>query len=460
MTTIDSSSPKFVAAARRSQHGVRLPRRWRDALDAQECALLVVLHSMRSTGARHVAVGQRTIASKLGRDPNARTDHVGRVAGRVRVAGAIATTRTARGVGITRYELLAQHGDYDVIPWRILRAVEAGECTAGALRTYAYLDQAMGAYGRTSDTAANIAQRIGIHTRTVRAHVAQLEALGVVQVVAIPSTPGAWRIRRVDGPTVAVDHVDREVVDQVVTISSAAAVHTHDEVEDLDEVESGDTHVGCLDADVGSYEDLTPDVLTPEISPPSRSDRHLSRRASRSMNGLRPKGGVFARPGCREVVDLLVGSAWRRSGDARWLGGVLSKVVVPALESGMTPQAIAWALVDHGQDEVEDGTTRHIEIARRAISEVGLDIRLGYACRRCGQDEVLADGLHETCPEQPPAHVRDTLAAAPVFDEPLEGATPPLPLAQRLAVYRDLEMRSEDVAHLDPEAFEQMGMTA
>lgn len=462
MTTIGSSDPRLVAAARRGQHGVRLPRHWRDVLDAQQCALLVVLHSMRSTGARHVAVGQRTIASKLGRDPEGRTDHVGRVTGRLREAGAVATTRTARGAGITRYELLAQHGDYDVIPWPLLRAVEAGECTAGVLRTYAYLAQAMGAYGRTNDTAADLAHRVGLHARTVRAHVAQLETIGVIQVATVPSTPGAWWIRRIDVESSATDTSGGEVeqAPAVITVASAAAVHTHHEAGEAPSVdlEPGDTHVGCSDADVGSYEDLAPDALTPEISLPSRSDRHLGERTNRSRHGLRPKGGVFSRPGCADVVELLVGSAWLRRGDARWLGGVLSKAVVPALESGMTPRAVAWALVDHGQDEVEEGTARHIEIARRAIAEVNLDIRLGHACRRCGQDEAVTDGLHETCPQAAPVHVRDTLAGAPTVEDP--SASDTLPLGQRIELYHGLGMSAQDVARIDREAFEQMEMTA
>lgn len=429
-----TTDERFLAAARRGQHGVRVPRQWRDALDAQEYALLVVLHSMRSTGARHVAVGQRTIAAKLGRDPEARTDHVGRVAKRLEHAGAIATTRTGRGTGITRYELLEQTGDYDVIPWPLLRALEAGECGPGEVHTYAFLDQAMGAYGWTCDTSTEIAAAAGVTSRTVRRHVACLELLEVLRVQTVAAAPGVWMLQRPDqAPR------DEPAVDDAPVEAPSGVTHQADQARDTD--------VGGSDTDVGSIGNLAPEALAPESPSPSRSDRHLGERARSATSDLRPKGGVFAAPGCPEVMTLLAGTAWRARGHQRWLGGVLSKAVRPALESGMSPSAVAWALVDHGEDELLERASGHIMIARQAIAEVELDIRLGHACRVCGAVDDVVDGAHPAC------------VGAAMQSDDLE--TTAVPLQERLTVYRQLGMTPGQVADLgDFEASAEMGAAA
>src|SRR5699024_10708688 len=197
---------------------------------------------------------------------------------------------------------------------------------------------------------------------TIRRHVARLELLGLVQVLTVTSDPGAWLVRRLDGPADEInasenrDYTDGAVADQ----SPGAAVFE----EDPTSVGGPDTDVGLVDTDVGSIENLTPDVLAPDSLSPSRSDRHLGQRARR---GLRPKDGGYAYPGCPEVLARLSGTAWRATGNARWLGGVLSKAIIPALDAGMTPTAIAWALIDHGEDELLERPAGHITIARQAI---------------------------------------------------------------------------------------------
>lgn len=443
-TSAYTSDTHFLAAARRGQHGVRIPRRWRDVLDAQEFALLVVLHSMRSTGTRFVVVGQRTIAAKLGRDPEARTDHVGRVAKRLENAGAIATTRTGRGTGITRYQLVEQTGDYDVIPWPLLRALEAGECRPGEIRTYAFLDQAMGAYGWTCDTSTEIAAAAGVASRTVRRHVACLELLEVLAVQTVAAAPGVWMLKRPDqAPR------DEPAVDDDPVEAPSGVTHQADQARDTD--------VGGPDTDVGSIGNLAPEALAPEKSSPSRSDRHLGERAQVPPSGLRPKGGVFSAPGCKDVLRMLSGTIWREASDRRWLGGVLSKAVIPALESGMTPAAIGWALIDHGEDELLERPTSHIPIARQAIAEVHLDIRLGHACRLCGQVDDVIDGTHRECASGAVDVDRLDPACTPTTHTSDPEETTQIPLDERLATYLELEMTTAQVAEIDPEAATQIG---
>lgn len=451
MRALDAADEEFVRAARRGQHGVHVPRRWRDALDAQEYALLVVLLSMRTGRARQVTVGQRTIATKLGRSKDSRTDHVGRVAQRLVEEGALVRTRTARGVGITRYELLDQDGRYDVIPWALLHALAAGECTAGEIRTYAYLTHAMGALGRTTDTAAEIAAQVGVAPRTIRRHMALLELLGMVRVRTVPAAAGLWLVERVDehesAPVTEVESSTNEAVEGAS--SPPAEISGRDASCAL----VGDTDVEGSDTDVGSLEkDLAPESLAPEN--PSASlvvDRQVSKRESGRTSGLRPKGGVFSGPGCAEVLTGLAGTAWRAPENRRWLGGVLSQAVVPALEQGMSQTAIVWALRDRGEEELLERATAHVAIARAAIAEVRIDIRLGQACRRCGRmgestgSNELVDGEHTTCPTD-------------VVERHVE-AHAQVPAEEVLAACQGLGMTREQVAEINPAAALLWGRT-
>lgn len=443
---LGTADDEFVRAARRGQHGVHVPRRWRDALDAQEYALLVVLLSMRTGRSRQVTVGQRTIATKLGRSKGSRTDHVGRVAQRLVEEGALARTRTARGVGITRYELLDQDGRYDVIPWALLHALAAGECTAGEIHTYAYLTHAMGALGRTTDTAAELAAQVGVSPRTIRRHVALLELLGLVRVRTVPAAAGLWLVERVDehesAPVTEVESSTDEVVE--ATSSPSAEISGREASRAL----VGDTDVERPDTDVGSQEkSLTPESLAPENPLGSLVvDRQVSKRESGHTSGLRPKGGVFSGPGCAEVLTGLAGTAWRAPEARRWLGGVLSQAVVPALEQGMSAAAVVWALRSHGEDELLERGTSHVGIARQAIAEVRIDIRLGHACHRCGRigestgETALVDGEHSTCPTADVERHEEDQAQVPV--------------EQRLAACQGLGMTRAQVADIDPAAAE------
>lgn len=405
---------RFLAAARRGQHGVHVPRRWRDALDAPEYALLLVLLSMRAGRERSVVVGQRTIAVKLGRDRQARTDHVGRVTQRLVDAGAIATTRTARGSGVTRYQLLEQDGRYDVIPWPLLRALEAGECTVGEVRTYAHLTDAMGARGWTSDTAGELAARVGTSSRTLRRHVAVLEALGVLGVKRVP-TAGLWLLERIDGDGQPSAAVDVEGVDEDLLAGPGDAGISVPQGVDV-QVGGSDTDVGSpLDTDVGSYRDLAPEMyLAPEIDlSSSRSARHLGERGTGATSGrTRPRGGIYQVEGVTRVAEVLqTDRAWRHGPRRRWINGILSRAARPALEQGIAPEAIGHALITRAAGDLDEAAELDqplIVPARDALIALAIDIRLGHACRDCGRtlaevaQTTLTAGRCGWCHEQLP----------------------------------------------------------
>lgn len=432
MATDYTNDERFLRAARRGQHGVHVPRRWRDALSAVEYAQLVVLLSMRSRGARSVMVGQAKIAEKLGRAPGTRTEQVGRVTTRLVEAGVIATTRVDRGTGRTRYEFLDLHGSYDVIPWAIVRALEAGECTAGELRTWAYVTGAMAARAWTSDSSAELAKVVGASARTIRRHVDVLAGLGVLRVQRVPAAPGLWMLERVDEPR--QDSTDLETQAEIVTCATGAADaaigRTSDDEELVDESTSSqerpDTDVGsALSSDVGSYRDLPPErVLTPDDIPSSsRSARHLSDRASSATSGRkRPMGGIYSMAGINDVLDLLERDrAWRFGARRRWLNGILAQAVAPALEQGLTCAAIAHCLtspsVAGDLDEATELEQCLIPSARDGLTALAIDTRLGDACRDCGRSTFDADQTHLTRGRCDWCHEQHTPDSVPSVEE-------------------------------------------
>lgn len=510
----------------RGQIGVQVPRKWRDELTAPAYAHLVVLLSMRTTGQLYVTVGQRTIARKLGRAEK-RTERVGQVVDLLVEAGAIATRRTRRGTGITRYEFCDLSGRYDVVAWPLLRAVAARECSINVLRVYAVLDQAMGRLGWTSDTAKELGERIGVSARTVATHVAALEEVGVISARRRAGGSGWSLIERVEdrragrdegspADVVVLDEVRGPRVDAVGTDATAAArTRSETQVLSLAPVragfeplfEDGDAmcvvcstpatymrdgvplhqgecsrlappatsvpaqttdderggpisaergprsarndagptvrNVGSAARNVGSYkEDLAPGSLPPENIPGSLVvDRQVSKRASRVTDDPRSKAGVFAGPEIARVLTGLAGTAWRSPEHKRWLGGVLGQAVRPALESGMSPEAIVWALRTHGEDSLLERPDGHVPIARTAIAEVRTDIRLGQACRRCGRvDDTgeLVDREHSSCPTGDVERHGEDQAV--------------LPVEERLAACQGLGMTLARIEQIDPEA--------
>ena len=427
MATDYVTDERFLRAARRGQHGVHVPRKWRDALSAAEYAQLVVLLSMRSRGARHVTVGQAKIAEKLGRDPGARLEQVGRVTARLVEAGAVATSRVDRGTGRTRYEFLDLRGHYDVVPWAVLRALAAGECTAGELRTWAYVTGAMMARGWTSDSSSEIADRVGVNARTIRRHIDVLAGLGVLRVQRVPAA-GLWMLERVDDePQPAGADLEEQV--EPATISAVAGAGAHsDHVDEVVEErivsqQGPDTDVGsALSSDVGSHRDLPPErVLAPETTPSSsRSARHLSDRATSGRK--RPTGGIYSIDGINDVVDLLeLDRAWKWGARRRWLNGILAQAVAPALERGLSPCAIAHCLtspsVAGDLDEVAELDRSLVPAARHGLTALAIDTRLGDACRDCGRSAFDADQTRLTRGRCDWCHEQHVPASAPSVED-------------------------------------------
>lgn len=485
--------------AQGGQVGVHVPRQWRDRLSAPMYAQLVALLSVRSARQMHVAVGQRAIARRLGRREDSRTDQVGRVTEQLVDAGVVTTSRTQRNTGITRYAFCDLSGRYDVISWPLLHAVAAGECSPNMLRTYAFLEQAMGNRGWTSDTAAEIADRAGVSADTITSHVNALEAVGVIRARRTAGVSGWSFIERVDErravpgrvarPQGESDVVDLEQVRAARSDSHRSAADGVGPRTDSDAVETAGVpelapprasvehdsvatavtpqdvvmpdesslpvlstsvpsaaparkNVGSARKNVGSIRELTPVELTPEDTPGWLVlDRQVSKRATRATDDETSKAGVFAGPEVAQVLTGLTGTAWRSPEHKRWLGGVLGQAVRPALESGMSPQAIVWALRTHGEDSLLERPDAHVPIARAAIAEVRTDIRLGQACRRCGRlDDTgeLVDGEHATCPTGDIDRHEEDQAV--------------LPVAERLAACQGLGMTLAEIEQIDPEA--------
>ena len=376
-----ADTPKSSPFAR-SQVGVHVDRAWRDHPDltASQYATLTVAVS-KARGGR-VTARLSTLARTLGRTGDRVGEQVGRDLAQLERLGALSRSRTRRGAGITDVRISRAAGGYDVIPWELVWAVQAGQVTGEVLRTWAVLDQALGAKGRTRDTNRELADGARVTPRTVSRHLAQLEQIGL--------------IARGSGPR-------RLLTRSGVEFSTAKDASSHPSATHDTEVGSGhDTEVGSM------Y--LTPvDHLTPDFSSSSRSARHQSERARRATSGRkRPTGGIYANPEVSQVRDLLeVVRAWRFGPRVRWQAGILSEAR-PYLEAGMAPTAVAHALVVRAECEIDQAielAQPPLPAAREGLRALAIDIRLGQACRQCGRDAIeagqleLVDGCCDWCTE-------------------------------------------------------------
>lgn len=373
-----SDTPPTSSSHRRFQVGIHVDRAWRDHPDVTPSvyATLVVATSKASKAGRVVA-RLATIARTLGRDSERATDQVRRDLRVLERVGALTCSRTRGGAGVTELRLQRAAGGYDVIPWEIVRALEAGSVDGEVLRTWAHLDQRMGREGWTRDSNADLAASAGVSTRTVPRHLAQLEGIGMVR-------RGGGGVR-----TIARAGANLPTEPRKGTTAGGSGRATGAGPHDTD---AGSGH----DTDAGSIE-LTPDdSLTPEISPSSRSACH---RGERDGGRKRPEGGIYAKPEVAEVRDLLEQQpAWRGLERAAWQARILT-LAWPALQQGMTPAAVAHALAVRGRDAIDEA----IELAQplvgpaqRVIREVRIDIKLGDACRECGRDAVEAGQVQMT----------------------------------------------------------------
>lgn len=359
--------------------GVWVPRSLRDAItDPARLADLVVLYSWSNDG--DVIARQSAIMTALGR-PGARPDALGARLRAAEDAGWIVRRRTRRGAGVTRYRLAHRPSPgkvaFDVVPHAMMRALRDGGIGSGELRTWLFLDQALGYRGWTRDSAAEIAARVGISPRTVQRHLATLVALGFLER---EDTTSGWVLTR-----------------PASTASTAANVVVETETEVVEEpLEECDTDAGWCDTDAGSMY-LAPDSLTPEISPSSRSARHLGESAPRATSGRkRPNGGIYQVVGVGEVADLLAQDrTWKWGARRKWLNGILAKAVAPALQRGLSPEAIALALTETAAGDLDDAAEllqSLIPAAQAALTALTIDTRLGQACQDCGRRSEDAGG--------------------------------------------------------------------
>lgn len=376
-----ADTPKSSPTAR-SQVGVHVDRAWRDHPDltAPQYATLTIAVS-KARGGR-VTARLSTLARTLGRTGDRVGEQVSRDLAQLERLGALSRTRTRRGAGITDVRIARATGGYDVIPWELIWAVQGGQVKAGVLRTWAVLDQALGAKGRTRDTNSELAAAARVTPRTVSQHLAQLEQIGL--------------ITRGEGP--------RRM------LSRTGLAEPTDDVSATTGTDAHETEVGSgYDAEVGSMY-LTPVThLTPESPSSSRSARHQGERASRATSGRkRPTGGIYANPEVGQVRDLLeVVRAWRFGPRVRWQAGILSEAR-PYLEAGMAPTAVAHALVVRAECEIDEAIELDqppLAAVREGLRALAIDIRLGQACRQCGRDASeagqleLVDGCCDWCTE-------------------------------------------------------------
>lgn len=393
--------------ARRWQTGMHVDRAWRDhpQISASQHAVLVAVTSCAGRD-RVVTARLSKIAAALGRTGPRAGDQIGRVLTHLEGLGVLERSRTRRGAGVTRLRIARAAGGYDVVPWELLRAVQAGDVEAGVLRTWSHLAQGMGARGWTRDSNTVLAASAGVSARTLAGHLAQLERVGMISRTSGPRRaivrggargPVATPISRTSGT--AVPAVDAR---------SEFAVHSYATELDGDAADAGSPHV----ADAGSIEDLAPEtVLTPEESfSSSRSDRLVGNRAAFATFGLRP---MPKKDPAQDVMDELKGSRWMRWDVRRWHNGVRA-AIRRRLEQGMSPGAATHALltaVDELTPEAAahsdlDAPTNPVTVAKNALRALRIDIRCGDACLDCGRSAAeawqddLTDGRCTWCTER------------------------------------------------------------
>ena len=371
--------------------GVWVPRLLRDAItDPARLADLVVLYSWSNDG--DVIARQSAIMTALGR-PGARPDALGARLRAAEDAGWIVRRRTRRGAGVTRYRLAHRPCPgkvaFDVVPHAMMQALRDGGIGPGELRSWLFLDQALGYRGYTRDSAAEVAARVGVSARTVQRHLTVLVSLGFLER---EDTATGWVLTRPASTAATtatqVDEIKGELVDAPLEVR--------------------DTDAGSCDTNAGSMY-LAPGSLTPEISPSSRSARHLGEGATRATSGRkRPSGGIYQVDGVGQVADLLAQDrAWRWGARRKWLNGILAKAVAPALQRGLSAEAIVLTLTETAAGELDDAAEllqSLIPAAQSALSALAIDTRLGQACQDCGRREAdageIRDRLCPWCHEQ------------------------------------------------------------
>lgn len=373
MTAVTS----LQTAARRFQVGMHVDRAWRDhpGVTAGQYAVLVAATS-KGQG-RTVTARLSTIAAALGRTSDRAGDQVSAVLVHLEELGAVERSRTRRGAGVTRLKIHRAAGGYDVIPWELMRAVEARAVEPGVLRTWAHLSEKLGAYGWTHDTRSELAKAANVTSRTLLKHLAQLEDIGL-----ITRNEGSRRAIVRAGATYTP-------APEGELVHSASPDVTNPREGGV--ADSGSPHV----ADSGSIELAPDDSLTPDLSLSSRSDRHLGEREAHATSGRkRPsRGGIYEVEGINDVAELLqTDPAWRHGIRSQWTNGILAQAVHPALEDGLAPDAIAHALLTDAEIlEMAELQQPLVRAAQAAITALRIDIRDYERCRDCGRSRNELD---------------------------------------------------------------------
>ena len=395
-----AGAASLQTAARRFQVGMHVDRAWRDHPEVTAAQYAVLVAATSKAQGRTVTARLSTIAAALGRTSDRAGDQVSAALVHLEELGAVERSRTRRGAGVTRLRIRRAAGGYDVIPWELLRAVEARVVEPGVLRTWAHLAQRLGAYGWTRDSNQALAEAVGLSPRTVGKHLAQLQRVDVA---------GTGLVSRV-----VDERGQRVVVRAGVTYTperdAGSVVHSAPTGATKPE-EGGVANTGSPPvADSGSIELAPDDSLTPETSPSSRSDRHLGEREPRATSGReRPsKGGIYRVEGIDDVAELLrTDPAWRHGGRRKWLNGILAQVVQPALQAGLTPAAIAHALLTDAEVlEMAELEQPLVRAAQAAVTSLRIDIRDHQRCRDCGRsrneldDAALIERRYGWCHEQ------------------------------------------------------------
>jgi hypothetical protein len=413
--------PSRAGALRPPDVGVYVPRVVRDGVSASAVAVYAVLLSRLRTGAV-VRARHDDVMAALGRG-GARPDAVARAVAELVDAGFVTAHRpVVDGPTQFRLEVLAGHQQrWDVAPLLVMDAMRAGHLGPAALVTWLHLDQRLGRRGWTTDAPEVIAAGGGRHARTVRRHVQVLAQLGALSV---KSGGHRWLLTRPTPPMPAVAASDKNAGSAVTKMR---------------------TPIGRK---------------APEHTPPEDSPSQLccvrpgSELAGSATAGLRPKTNRPSAPRARvqdrpDVVRVLLDAGrWCRSRDARrWLPGITT-AIAERLDQGMTPAVAARALAEFVDVEHHGG--RHVPAVRAALRALAADIRHGLACRTCGAAEGsrrLQEGLCGAC--QAPEGPSDPEGPAETVTEGHEDL---LPITQRLALYRGLQMPLEQVAAIDSEA--------
>lgn len=427
---------------RMAARGVRVPRRVRDApLPALALAQYTLVARYSNDGVARV--GQAALMTALGR-PGRRPDCLTRATAALVKLGILATSRPFPKAKLEyRLRVTATASSperFDVVPYELLDALRARQCSPTVLRTWLHLDQALGWAGRTRDACAQIATRIGISADSVWHHVSLLAQLGFV---TIHGTRRQWLLLR-----------GRRAPQQEPTAAVSGLVDDQDTV--TGDAPHATQAAGAPGENAGSIgekmraQTLTPaSPLTPDTPSFARSaSRHLS-TALRVTGRTRPKkgrgqprSGAIARADVQAVLSQL-DPQWTHWEARRWRNG-LAGVVATHLDDGVPEQVLVRAITDYADLDATGG--RHIPAARTAITIVIREIRRGLACRDCGNGDLheLHKGLCLHCHTRPKQH-----NANPGLADPAARHQPD-DLQIRATIYRGLGIPLEEIALTDP----------